>query len=147
MTRWEVASAGGEGDDFGGLGLPAVAVSLTKNRHGPTGQWRLSWDHHERAFVTARAAALSLPVAGGGFRPIVSLALVTGCRKLRFGRNGIPSAQHFLLIFACIFEKWHQQSRHPVLSRVNPHMRAVGQGRTERVSRRSSAHPEDPWRL
>lgn len=50
-TRWEVASAGGE------------RVSLTKNRHGPSGQWRLSWDHHERAFVTAALPALSLPVA------------------------------------------------------------------------------------
>jgi protein ImuA len=69
MTRWEVASAGGERDGFGGLALPTFAVSLTKNRHGPTGQWRLSWDHHERAFVTAAVAtpavpaALSLPVA------------------------------------------------------------------------------------
>jgi protein ImuA len=64
MTRWEVASAGGERDGFGGLALPTFAVSLVKNRHGPTGQWRLSWDHHERAFVIpALPAALSLPVA------------------------------------------------------------------------------------
>src|SRR5580704_13626502 len=35
MTRWEVASAGGERDGFGGLALPTFAVSLTKNRHGP----------------------------------------------------------------------------------------------------------------
>jgi protein ImuA len=62
-TRWEVASAGGERDGFGGLSRPTFAVSLTKNRHGPTGQWRLSWDHHERAFVTAALPALSLPVA------------------------------------------------------------------------------------
>ena len=41
MTRWEVASACGERDGFGGLGLPTFAVSLVKNRHGPTGQWRL----------------------------------------------------------------------------------------------------------
>jgi protein ImuA len=66
MTRWEVASACGERDGFGGLALPTFAVSLTKNCHGPTGQWRLSWDHHERAFVTARAA-LSLPVAAAPF--------------------------------------------------------------------------------
>jgi protein ImuA len=64
MTRWEVASASGERDGFGGLALPTFAVSLVKNRHGPTGQWRLSWDHHERAFVTpALSATLSLPVA------------------------------------------------------------------------------------
>ena len=65
MTRWEVASAAGERDGFGGLGLPAFAVSLVKNRHGPTGQWRLSWGHHECAFVTA--PALSLPVAATAF--------------------------------------------------------------------------------
>ena len=65
MTRWEVASAAGERDGFGGLGLPAFTISLVKNRHGPTGQWRLSWDHHERVFVTA--PALSLPVAAASF--------------------------------------------------------------------------------
>jgi protein ImuA len=62
MTRWEVASAGGERDGFGGLARPTFAVSLVKNRHGPTGQWRLSWDHHERVFVPA-LTALSRPVA------------------------------------------------------------------------------------
>jgi protein ImuA len=70
MTRWEVASACGERDGFGGLALPTFAVALVKNRHGPTGQWRLSWDHHERAFVTASLSALpalSLPVAAAPF--------------------------------------------------------------------------------
>jgi protein ImuA len=62
MTRWEVASSNGERDGFGGLSLPTFAVSLIKNRHGPTGQWRLSWDHHERVFVPA-LTALSRPVA------------------------------------------------------------------------------------
>ena len=65
MTRWEVASAAGERDGFGGLGLPAFTISLVKNRHGPTGQWRLSWGHHECAFVTA--PALSLPVAAAAY--------------------------------------------------------------------------------
>ena len=67
MTRWEVASASGERDGFGGLALPTFAVSLVKNRHGPTGQWRLSWDHHERAFVPALTAALPRPVAATPF--------------------------------------------------------------------------------
>ncbi len=62
MTRWEVASSSGERDGFGGLARPTFAVSLVKNRHGPTGQWRLSWDHHERVFVPA-LTALSRPVA------------------------------------------------------------------------------------
>jgi protein ImuA len=59
MTRWEVASARGARDSFGGLGPTTFALSLVKNRRGRTGQWRLSWDHHERAF----AAALPLSVA------------------------------------------------------------------------------------
>ena len=58
MTRWEVASAGGERDRFGGLGPTTFALSLVKNRRGRTGQWRLSWDHHACAFATS----LSLPV-------------------------------------------------------------------------------------
>jgi protein ImuA len=58
-TRWEVASARGERDRFGGLGPATFALSLVKNRRGRTGQWRLSWDHHECAFATS----LSLPVA------------------------------------------------------------------------------------
>jgi protein ImuA len=58
-TRWEVASARGERDRFGGLGPITFALSLVKNRRGRTGQWRLSWDHHECAFATS----LSLPVA------------------------------------------------------------------------------------
>jgi protein ImuA len=53
MTRWEVASARGARDAFGGLGLTAFALSLVKNRRGRTGQWRLSWDHHEHAFAAA----------------------------------------------------------------------------------------------
>jgi protein ImuA len=58
-TRWEVASARGARDRFGGLGPTTFALSLVKNRRGRTGQWHLSWDHHECAFT----ASLSLPVA------------------------------------------------------------------------------------
>jgi protein ImuA len=58
-TRWEVASARGARDRFGGLGPTTFALSLVKNRRGRTGQWRLSWDHHACAFATS----LSLPVA------------------------------------------------------------------------------------
>jgi len=59
-TRWEVASAAGVRDGFGGLGRTTFALSLIKNRCGPCGCWTLSWDHHERAFL---APALSLGVA------------------------------------------------------------------------------------
>jgi protein ImuA len=51
VTRWAVAAAPGARDAFGGLGAPALALSLIKNRLGPTGSWLLSWDHHECAFT------------------------------------------------------------------------------------------------
>src|SRR5262249_58759803 len=59
-TRWEVASASGARDAFGGLGHTTFTLSLVKNRYGPCGRWLLSWDPHERAFVPP---ALSLGVA------------------------------------------------------------------------------------
>jgi protein ImuA len=59
-TRWEVASAPGERDQFGGLGHPAFTLSLIKNRCGPCGRWTIAWDHHERAFL---APALSRRLA------------------------------------------------------------------------------------
>jgi len=57
-TRWRVAPAPSVPDEFGGLGRPAFALSLTRNRRGPCGSFTLTWDHHEHAF-----AALSLGVA------------------------------------------------------------------------------------
>lgn len=57
-TRWQVAAGGGRPDRFGGLGRPTWHISLTKNRHGPTGRWPVAWNHHERVF-----SALSLGVA------------------------------------------------------------------------------------
>jgi protein ImuA len=59
-TRWEIASVPGERDRFGGLGHTTFALSLLRNRCGPCGGWIISWDHHERAFVSA---ALSRGVA------------------------------------------------------------------------------------
>jgi len=60
MTRWDVTSAAGPRDRFGGIGTTTFALSLVRNRRGPAGRWILSWNHHERAFV---AAALSRGVA------------------------------------------------------------------------------------
>ena len=77
MTRWEVASARGERDRFGGLGPVTFALSLVKNRRGRTGQWRLSWDHHECTFATS----LSLPVAP---------AARDGSHRNGSHRNGLP---------------------------------------------------------
>ena len=60
MTRSEIAAAPGARDAFGGLGRPAVVLSLVRNRRGPTGRWLLSWDCHERAF---HSVPLSLDLA------------------------------------------------------------------------------------
>jgi protein ImuA len=51
-TRCEIASAPGARDEFGGLGRPAMLLTLVRNRRGPTGRWLLSWGHHERAFLS-----------------------------------------------------------------------------------------------
>ncbi|MGC1697104.1 MAG: hypothetical protein WA743_17730 [Pseudolabrys sp.] len=61
-TRWHVAGAPSRPDSFGGLGRAAFALTLTKNRRGPTGRWTVAWDHHERSFQ-----ALSLGVAQTAF--------------------------------------------------------------------------------
>ncbi|MEZ5891233.1 MAG: hypothetical protein R3D52_13910 [Xanthobacteraceae bacterium] len=60
MTRSEIAAAPGARDAFGGLGRPAVVLSLVRNRRGPTGRWLLSWDCHERIF---HSVPLSLDLA------------------------------------------------------------------------------------
>ncbi len=65
MTRWEVASAEGEQDGFGGLGRPTLALSLVRNRRGPAGRWLLSWDHHARAFLSASSRDLAAPALDG----------------------------------------------------------------------------------
>jgi protein ImuA len=59
LTRWQVAAAPSRPDAFGGLGLPAFDLTLTKNRYGPCGRWTIFWDAHERAFVDP----LSVPMA------------------------------------------------------------------------------------
>jgi protein ImuA len=61
-TRWQIAAAPSRSDQFGGLGRTAFALSLTKNRRGPTGRWPVAWDHHGRAF-----SALSIGVAETAF--------------------------------------------------------------------------------
>jgi protein ImuA len=57
-TRWLVSSAPSVSDRFGGLGAPSFHLDLVKNRFGPSGQWRVQWQSHERTFAIA-------PLSGG----------------------------------------------------------------------------------
>jgi protein ImuA len=41
QTRWQVASACSEGDDWG---LPSFRAELARNRQGPTGCWTMTWN-------------------------------------------------------------------------------------------------------
>ena len=66
MTRSEIAAAPGARDAFGGLGRPAVVLSLVRNRRGPTGRWLLSWDSHERAFHSVPLSLDLAPAARDG---------------------------------------------------------------------------------
>ena len=66
MTRSEIAAAPGARDAFGGLGRPAVVLSLVRNRRGPTGRWLLSWDSHERAFHSVPLSLDLAPAASDG---------------------------------------------------------------------------------
>lgn len=70
QTRWTVTSAPSvPRDTFGGIGRTAIALHLTRNRHGPIGRWILLWDAHARAFVETHPrdlapAALDRPGRG-----------------------------------------------------------------------------------
>ena len=59
-TRWQVAASPSRSDEFGGIGAPAFALELVKNRFGPCGRWTLGWNHHEQCFAVP---ALSVGVA------------------------------------------------------------------------------------
>ena len=61
-TRWQIAAAPSDPDRFGGLGCTAFDLSLIKNRRGPSGRWRVTWDHHERTFNTAVSVGLAAAV-------------------------------------------------------------------------------------
>ena len=64
LTRWAVAGAPGTPDEFGGLGRTAFDLSLSKNRRGRCGRFRLWWNHDDRRFdQEALTTALSRGVA------------------------------------------------------------------------------------
>ena len=65
-TRWNVAAASSPRDAFGGLGPTSFALTLVKNRHGPTGRWLVTWNHHERIFAATLSGGVA---AAAGDRP------------------------------------------------------------------------------
>ncbi len=67
-TRWRVASAPGSSDRLGGIGRPAFALTLEKNRHGPCGGWRLEWNHEQRNFHAALPVALAAAPGDRSYR-------------------------------------------------------------------------------
>jgi protein ImuA len=74
-TRWQIASAPSEPDAFGGLGRTAFDLSLTKNRRGPCGRWRIAWDHHEHVFQPALSVGVAAPARDRSDRaPLVRTA-------------------------------------------------------------------------
>lgn len=58
-TRWLIAAFPSPRDAFGGLGTTSLTLSLAKNRHGPTGRWHVTWNHHERAFTAALSGGVA----------------------------------------------------------------------------------------
>lgn len=53
-TRWLIAPAASGSPLPFGLGPPAFAVELVRNRLGPLGRWIVEWDTHERRFHERR---------------------------------------------------------------------------------------------
>jgi protein ImuA len=68
-TRWQVASAPGRSDGFGGLGRLGFRLTLTKNRRGACSDWIVEWDHHAKCFTSPSSvtSAHSVAVAAPAF--------------------------------------------------------------------------------
>jgi protein ImuA len=70
-TRWEISASPSLPDRLGGLGQVRFSVSLVKNRRGPTAQWTLAWDHHERAFSALSRGVAQTAIDRSGRAPFV----------------------------------------------------------------------------
>ena len=98
-TRWAITAAPSTdtpstgapniGSTYGGLGAPAFIASLTKNRSGVTGTWRMTWSAHEQTFHN-QSVGQSIGTADRDRTPVpVDRAAASGDRPdrapLRFG--------------------------------------------------------------
>jgi protein ImuA len=61
LTRWRVAARPSAAIRRRRLGRPTFSLSLIRNRMGPTGEWTVEWDSHDRVFRAP--APLPLPAA------------------------------------------------------------------------------------
>ena len=77
VTRCEIAATPRARDPFGGLGRPAILLTLVRNRRGPAGHWLLSWDHHEHVFVSP-PLSLDLAAAASDRPPREAVRACTG---------------------------------------------------------------------
>lgn len=74
-TRWSIAAAPSPPEPGGVPGRACLDLSLVRNRLGPTGRWRILWNHESRSFSDAGRVLppLSQPVvsapAGGSYLP------------------------------------------------------------------------------
>lgn len=78
-TRWRIETVPGPVDGLGGLGATAFDLHLTKNRHGPSGRWRIVWTRDDGCFSLA-APPLDL-AAPAGDRPDRAAGAVLPLRR------------------------------------------------------------------
>jgi protein ImuA len=94
VTRWRAGAAAAAPDRHGGLGPPAVALTLTRNRRGPCGAFIIEWDSHAGRFAdlaAARSALAGAPDVATGGRTADGAALRDGAGgEPRELRRGIP---------------------------------------------------------
>ncbi len=69
-TRWAVTSAPSPRLEADAPGMPALAVTLLRQRGGPADcTWTLEWDRDAGLFRPAALSGTRLPLSGGGPRP------------------------------------------------------------------------------
>ena len=88
VTRWRAGAATGPPDRHGGLGPPAVALTLTRNRRGPCGAFTIEWDSHAGRFADLDAARPAL--AGAPDIAAAAAGRTADGAALRDGAGGEP---------------------------------------------------------
>lgn len=87
VTRWRAGAATGPPDRHGGLGPPAVALTLTRNRRGPCGAFTIEWDSHAGRFADLAAAR---PASTGASDVAATVGRPAAGAALRDGAGSEP---------------------------------------------------------